>query len=39
MPQKTGCDQAFTRNSLYGMGGEPTFAGALSFMRLRSTCV
>ena len=37
MAEKTGCDQAFTTESLYGMGGEPTFAGALSFMRRRYT--
>ena len=37
MAEKTGCDQAFATGSLYGMGGEPTFAGALSFMRRRYT--
>lgn len=37
MAEKSGCDQAFTRDSLYGMGGEPTFAGALSFLRRRYT--
>jgi agmatinase len=37
MAEKTGCDQAFTAEGLYGMGGEPTFAGVLSFMRRRYT--
>lgn len=35
MAEKTGNDQAFTERSPYGMGGEPTYAGALSFLRRR----
>ena len=30
-------DQAFTRESLYGTVKEPTYAGALSFMRRKYT--
>jgi agmatinase len=30
-------DRAFTAGTLFGMGGEPTYAGALSFMRRRYT--
>ena len=30
-------DRAFTGESVYGMGSEPTYAGALSFMRRRYT--
>jgi agmatinase len=30
-------DQAFTRESLYGTAGEPTYSGALSFFRRRYT--
>jgi agmatinase len=35
MVEKTGIDRAFTAEGLYGMGSEPTYAGALSFLRRR----
>jgi len=35
MVKKTGGDQAFTRKSLFGLDGEATYAGALSFLRRR----
>ncbi len=35
MVEKTGGDRAFTAQSLYSMGSEATYAGALSFMRRR----
>jgi agmatinase len=37
MTAKQGGDGAFTRDSLYGMGDEATYAGALSFMRRKYT--
>ncbi|TVR83012.1 MAG: agmatinase [Rhodospirillales bacterium] len=37
MVKKTGSDQAFTATTLHGMGGEPTYGGALSFLRRRYT--
>lgn len=37
MTAKRGGDGAFTRASLYGMGDEATYAGALSFMRRQYT--
>ncbi|HFQ14868.1 MAG TPA: agmatinase, partial [Rhodobacteraceae bacterium] len=33
--KQPGGDLAFTRTSLYGTEGEPSFSGALSFMRRR----
>ncbi len=37
MTAKRDGDGAFTRESLYGMGDEATYAGALSFMRRQYT--
>ena len=36
-PRKDSIDNAITRESLYGTTAEPTFAGALSFMRRKYT--
>ncbi|MFQ5983460.1 MAG: arginase family protein, partial [Woeseiaceae bacterium] len=37
MTEKTAGDQAILRDSLYGTTGEPTYAGAVSFMRRKYT--
>lgn len=37
MSDRSAIDQAFTRDSLYGLQAEPTYSGALSFLRRRYT--